>query len=235
MAYKLLEQFRKLFDGSEYRHRRSNLGDQVASYLYEDLYDLSRSAKYVAAINNRSRVLNRRNQTMGQKARRGDGTLGEALPHIVAVTIPNFSVAIGHVATVEIGTEVKVLAKAMIKQLDRVGTDMMNQVAEFRRRGGNPICVGIVGVNYAPSYTSYEGDKPWPTDGKKHKHPIQEAKAAEVRLSQRVAAQFDEFVVLRFNAENVPPYTFTWVNQSQTENEYGAAIVRISREYDSRF
>jgi hypothetical protein len=28
----------------------------------------------------------------------------------------------------------------------------------------NPICVGLVGINYAESYTSYEGERPWPTD-----------------------------------------------------------------------
>ena len=182
MSYKLLEQFQKLFEGVKYRHRKSNLGDQVASFLYEDLFNLGRSPKFVAAVSNKSRVLNRKNQPVGSNARRGDGTFGEGLPHIVAVTIPDHMVAIGDVATIEIGAEVKVLAKAMIKQLDRVGTDMINQLKEFRTHGGNPICVGIVGINYAPRYTSYEGRKAWKTTGKgSHKHPLQEAQSAEDR------------------------------------------------------
>jgi hypothetical protein len=236
LSYKLLEQFRKLFEGVRYRHRKSNLGDQVASFLYEDLYDLGRSQKFVAAVSSKSRVLNRKNQPVGSGARRGDGTFGELLPHIIAVTIPDHTVAMGEVATVEIGAEVKVLAKAMIKQLDRVGTDIINQLKEFKSHRGNPICVGIVGINRAPRYTSYEGRKAWKTTGKgSHKHPIQEAQSAEDRLRQRVATSFDEFIVLRFIAENVPPYRFAWVNYEQTENQYGAALVRISREYEQRF
>jgi hypothetical protein len=50
----------------------------------------------------------------------------------------------GEVANILLGAEVKILAKAMIKQLDRVGSDMENQAAEFRKHGNAPICVGIV-------------------------------------------------------------------------------------------
>jgi hypothetical protein len=236
LNYKLLEQFRNLFQGVKYRHRKSNLGDQVASFLYEDLFDLGLSQKYTAAVSSKARVLNRKNQPVGSSARRGDGTFGERLPHVVAVTIPDHTLAIGQVANVEIGAEVKVLAKAMIKQLDRVGTDMINQLKEFKTHGGNPICIGIVGVNYAQRYTSYEGRKAWKTTGKgSHKHPIQEAQSAEDRLRQRVASAFDDFIVIRFVAENVPPYKFDWVNYSQTADQYGAALVRISRKYDQRF
>ena len=76
---------------------------------------------------------------------------------------------------IQIGAETKILAKAMIKQIDRVIGDLVRQVEEFKKTGGQPICVGLVGVNYAPCYTSYEGEPEWPTDGRKHKHPIQEA------------------------------------------------------------
>ena len=81
----------------------------------------------------------------------------------------------GLVATVDFGIEVKVLAKAMIKQLDRVGTDMINQVSEFQRYGDNPICIGIVGINWARGYVSFEGVREWPTNGRKIPHPYQEA------------------------------------------------------------
>src|SRR5437667_4046459 len=67
----------------------------------------------------------------------------------------------------------------MIKQIDRVIGDLVRQVEEFRKTGGQPICIGFVGVNSAAGYTSYEGEREWPTDGKKHKHPVQEAAEAE--------------------------------------------------------
>ena len=91
---------------------------------------------------------------------------------------------------------------------------------EFKTHGGNPICAGIVGVNYAPRHPSYEGRKAWKATGMgSHKHPIQEAQSAEDRLRQRVASAFDVFIVIRFIAENVPPYNFDWVNYSQTEDQ----------------
>jgi hypothetical protein len=61
------------------------------------------------------------------------------------------------------------------------------QAEEFKRTGENPICVGIVGVNFTPVYTSYEGDRVYLTDGKKRKHPVQEAAEAESRLLSRAA------------------------------------------------
>lgn len=235
MQYQLLETFRSLFEGKKYEHRNSTLGDLVASFLFEDLYSLNKSPRFTNAVSSQSRVVNRGNRTVGQAFRRGDGTFGERIPHVVAVTVPNYRVALGQVATVEIGAEVKILAKAMIKQIDRVCTDMLNQVAEFKRLGGNPITVGVVGINFAAQYTSYEGEREWPTDGKKKKHPIQEAGAAEARLEHRVRPSFDEFIFLRFRAQNVEPYAFDWVNFNVTRDHYAAALVRISRLYESRF
>lgn len=235
MSYKLLDTFKSLFEGTEYRHRKSNLGDFVASYLYEDLLELGRSNKFVHAVTSQKSVLNRANTPIGRTTRRGDGTFGERVPHVVAITVPDYSVAIGDIATVEIGTEVKILAKAMIKQIDRVGTDMLNQVAEFRRHGGTPICVGIVGINCAATYRSFEGKAVWDTDGRRYKHPSQEAAAAEERLVGRVEGAFDELLILRFCATNTPPYAFNWMNEEETKNIYGAALIRISREYDRRF
>lgn len=235
MAYQLLDKFRSLFESTKYEHRNSTLGDQVASFLFEDLCALKKSAKFSAAVSSQSHVVNRRNRAVGQSFRRGDGTFGERIPHIAAEPVASYNVGLGEVATVEIGVEVKILAKAMIKQIDRVCTDMVNQAAEFRGHGGSPICVAIVGINCAPAYTSYEGDAVWPTDGKKRKHPIQEAAEAESRLLARVKPKFDEFIVLRFSAENVVPYLFKWVDYKSIEDHYGAALVRISRLYESRF
>jgi len=149
--------------------------------------------------------------------------------------VPGFVVQRGEIATVEIGTEVKILAKAMIKQIDRVISDLTRQVEHFQRAGGNPVCIGIVGINHADEYVSHEGDKAWPTDGRKHKHPIQEAAEAEARLISTAAPAFDEFIVLRFRATNVPPFPFTWLDQHQTELNYGAILTRVLRKYEARF
>jgi hypothetical protein len=121
----------------------------------------------------------------------------------------------------------------MIKQIDRVIGDLIRQVDEFRKTGGNPICVGIVGINHSPAYTSYEGEREYPTE--KNQHPINEAARAEIRVISRAAPSFDEFQILRFRATNVSPYPFEWTDYDKTAMEYSALLVRVSREYDKRF
>ena len=230
-----MDRFRSLFEGTRYVHRNSSLGDSVASCLPEDLYNLGRSSKFMAGVTARTRVLNVQNRLRGINARRGDGTFGELIPYASIVITPQFNVARGPVATVEVGAEVKILAKAMIKQIDRVMTDLLNQREQFFRAGGTPITVGVVAINHAATYVSYEGERAWPTDGKKHKHPIQEAAEAESRLTARVALEFDEFLVLRFRATNEPPFPFEWLDARRTEMDYGAVLTRISRKYEARF
>jgi hypothetical protein len=124
----------------------------------------------------------------------------------------------------------------MIKQIDRVKSDLANQVLNFKRQAGSsdPICVGIVGINHADVATGYEGDRATRTDGRKHKHPIQEAEQARQRLAL-VRSLYDEFLILRFKARNEEPYEFEWVNEKETRLEYGAALIRISNEYEKRF
>ena len=231
----LLTTFRKLFEGTRYKHRDSSLGDLVASQLYEDLVSLGKSDKLAARVKTHERVVNLGNKTVGRPSRRGDGTFGELVPTAVAITEAGLLVARGEVANIEIGAETKILAKAMIKQIDRVIGDLARQVEEFRSTGGDPICGGIVGVNFAPVYTSYEGDREYLTDGKKRKHPLQEAAEAESRLLARAAPSFFEFQILRFRAINVLPFPFEWLDYAQTAKEYSALLVRLSREHDSRF
>jgi hypothetical protein len=233
--YALLRTFRGLFEGKPYRHRIANLGDLVASHLYEDLAALGKSAKLVERIQHHERVVNLKNLMTGKPARRGDGTFGELVPAAVALTEKGMLVARGPVATIEIGAETKILAKAMIKQIDRVINDLANQVNQFKRGGGNPMCVAFVGINFAEQYVSFEGRKRWPTDGKKYKHPIQEAAQAEQRLNEKARSAFDEFQILRFRATNAKPFPFDWVDLSTTEMEYSSVLTRISREYDRRF
>jgi hypothetical protein len=233
--YALLRTFRSLFEGVRYKHRDSSLGDMVANQLYEDLVSLGKSERLVKRVAARERVVNLGNQAIGKKTRRGDGTLGELVPAAVALTEAGFQVARGEVATIEIGVETKILAKAMIKQIDRVIGSLQRQTEEFRKAGGRPICIGLVGINHAANYTSFDGERAWPTDGRKHKHPVQEASEAETRLLALAKPAFDEFLLLRFRATNVEPFPFEWVDESATSKEYSAVLVRVSREYDRRF
>ena len=235
--YRLLTEFRRMFEGKIYKHRDSSQGDFVAMHLYEDLIAINRSAKLIeAAINRKDRVLNVQNKRRGVAARRGDGTFGEIIPGETPIIDIGYLAARGPIATVEIGIEVKVLAKAMIKQIDRVINDLRNQASQFKRGGGNPICVAVVGVNRAEGTVSYEGDRPFPTTGKQgFLHPYQEAPEAERRLMAEAAPEFDEFLVLRFKATNSPPYPFEWVDYNETRLDYAAALSRISARYQQRF
>jgi hypothetical protein len=206
-------------------------------HLYEDLITIKRSPKLIeAAIHRKDRVLNVQNKRRGVAARRGDGTFGEIIPGETPITDSGFLVARGPIATVEIGIEVKILAKAMIKQIDRVINDLRNQVVQFKRGGGSPICVALVGINQAESTVGYEGDRPFPTTGRQgFLHPFQEAPEAERRLRADAAPEFDEFLVLRFKATNAPPYPFEWVDYNETRLDYAAALARISARYQQRF
>ena len=233
--YGLLKTFRSLFDGTQYLHRDSSLGDWVASYLYEDLYKLRKSSKLNKRIAAGLRVLNTQNRTVRIARRRGDGTFGELVPAGTATREEGLAVARGPVATIEIGVETKILAKAMIKQIDRVIGDLVRQTEEFKKRGGDPICMGIVGVNFSEVYTSYEGERAFLTDGRRYKHPIQEAREAISRLEQCARPSFDEFVILKFVATNTPPYPFSWVDEEKIVLEYSALLTRVSRQYDRRF
>lgn len=208
-------------------------------HLYEDLMQINRgkTSKYAVSVTNMTSVLNSANRRKGVEARRGDGTFGELIPGEKAQKDPGYDVARGPIATVEIGVEVKILQKAMIKQIDRVQNDLRHQVMEFKVKAGsrNPICVGIVGVNYAPYAVGYELDRSYRTTGLSgYNHPIQEAEKARTRLMQ-VANQYDEFIVLQYRATNDAPYAFQWVNEPETRQLYAAALVRISNEYQQRF
>ena len=207
----------------------------MARHLYEDLYALGKSRLLRDGIDTRDLVLNDKNTRRGIKSRRGDGSFGELIPGVTAVVHSGFKVARGPIANVEIGVEVKILAKAMIKQIGRVQNDLRDQVDQFHIGAGTPICVGIVGVNHADYCVSYEGDREWRTDGAKHKHPSQEAESAERRLRNEVATKFDELLFLRYKATNEEPYRFGWVNYIDTFQDYGAVLTRISRTYDTRF
>jgi hypothetical protein len=49
LQYRLLAEFRRLFEAKIYKHRASNQGDFVAMHLYEDLIAINRSPKLIDA------------------------------------------------------------------------------------------------------------------------------------------------------------------------------------------
>jgi hypothetical protein len=233
--YSLLSQFRSLFEGRPYYHRNASQGDKAVRYLFEDLRRLNKSSILSQRIDAKSRVINTANKTVGIKSRRGDGAFGELVPVAIALTTSGFLVARGPLSAIEIGAETKIMAKAMIKQIDRVIGDLKRQAEEFRKNA-NPICLAVVGVNHAPGYLSFEGSRSFQTDGtSKFRHPSQEADEAIRRLEQFAKPAFDEFLILKFSATNIEPFPFRWVDEQDTLLQYSALLTRVSRLYDQRF
>ncbi len=120
-------------------------------------------------------------------------------------------------------------------QIDRVCSDLRGQVQQFKRGGGNPISIGIVGINHAAEYTSFEGAREFPTDGRRYKHPAQEASTALSRLQRDAEPDYDFVLYLHFEATNVDPFPFKWIDPQNTLADYAAILTRVSREYDRRF
>lgn len=234
MTFQLLDQFQSLFQGRRYLHRSSTHGDWIAQFAFEDLYQLGHSAKLKERIEQHKSVLNASNRAHGVKHRRGDGSFGTLVPGDSALADPGFVVGRGPIANIEIGIEIKILAKAMIKQIDRVKNDLRKQVAEFRRSENRAVTAAIVGVNHADRYRSFEGEREYVTDGARYKHPAAEAEAAVAHIEQ-LRPDFDELLIFRFRATNLDPFPFEWVNGQATRQDYGAFLVRMSRHYDQRF
>jgi hypothetical protein len=234
-SFALLRQFEATFRNGPYIHRNSQLGNRIADCLYEDLYAVGLSTKLIQGVDRRTHVLNPKGISPGIRARRGDGSFGDLIPGAPAVLAPGFVVARGQTADVEIGAEVKILAKAMIKQIDRVIGDLRRQADEFHQKSKAAITVGVVGINFASQYISHEGDRDYPTTGLTgNPHPGQEAPRAEQEL-RHAADAYDEFIQLGFRASNEPPYDFVWVDVAGVSARYASMLVRISRLYDSRF
>ncbi len=235
---RLLTEFEQVFSEQKYRHRSSAIGDRLCLAVFEDLYALGRSAALVQGVEANDLVLTTTNRVTGKAMRRGDGTFGERVVSSTPRTQPGFNVARGSTADVRIGAEVKILATAMIKQIDRVISDLRKQARQFGDVTPDAISLAIVGVNHAETYRSYEGERFYDKPGKTGPAPSTEAETATQRLtdgSHGATTAFDEFVVLDFSATNRPPYPFAWVDRKRAADEYAAALQRISRLYEQRF
>jgi hypothetical protein len=203
--------------------------------MYEDLLALGRSPKFVAGVSSGACVVNTRNLVTGRKTRRGDGSFGELLPHLNPEAFKGYAVRRGPIANLQIAVETKILATAIGKQIQERISSLKEQATAFRHKNPDVICVAMVGINYAPSYLAYEKQRTQLTDGKEYPHPSQQAAAAEARARAELQSHFEEVIILPFVATNQPPLSFSWANTKTTTNEYGAALIRISQEYERRF
>lgn len=234
--YRLLDRFEALFQGVVYRHRSNTNGDHVVREFYEDLYAFARSSKYVAAVAAGTRVINTANRNHGINARRGDGAFGERLMSDPARSVKNFNVMRANIATIEIGAEAKIIATAGVKQIDRVLSDLTKQVTEFvSGTSKKPITLAVVGINSAPIYCGYEGSRTTTTDGSTYRHPAQDAPTVSQRIHAGVPSHYDHALILDFEATNIAPYAFKWVNKQKAIHDYTAMLTRISIDYDHRF
>jgi hypothetical protein len=84
----------------------------------------------------------------------------------------------------------------MMKQIDRVISDLCGQARHFQTKSPDAVSVAIVGLNMAANYVSQEGDRRYPT-GEFGPHPVVEAPEAERRLLSSAEPCFHEFLVHR--------------------------------------
>ncbi len=138
------------------------------------------------------------------------------------------------VALTQIGTEVKIIATARLKQIDRVISDLVGSAQTLKEKSPNAITVGIAAVNYSESYTGVEGDREFPIDTKPES-ALREAEETARRLERFAGPPFDEFLLFKFKATNRTPYPFAWLNERGTVADYAAALVRIGALFESRF
>jgi hypothetical protein len=209
----------------------STTGDRIAAFLYDDLVELAQSEKLVSRVRSGSEVVNTRNRITGRDGRRGDGTFGQLVPGAVARSGDDYGVKRGPVAALRIGAEMKILATKQIAQIDRVMNDLRNQAEIFRRTNRAALAVGIVGVNFASSYVSYEGRRAF-----RAKYPPgRDAPEIVARLERFVRSAYDELLIFRFCATNERPFPFDWIDEDEAVMTYNSALVRLSSEYDARF
>ena len=136
----------------------------------------------------------------------------------------------GVIAEPHIGCEVKILAKAQQKQIDRVINDLRGFGVRMRRLHVRCINVAVVGVNHESDYVSYEGERQY-----RDRLRPNEAIQTEERVRE-ILDDFDEVLVLPFRATNeAPAFPFAWVDEAKTRRDYGAILTRIGSLYEERF
>ena len=166
-----------------------------------------------------------------KRVRRNDSFSGRPPAGELDIRTPTGSdVSEGVIAEPHIGCEVKILAKAQQKQIDRVINDLRGFGVRMRSLHARCINVAVVGVNHESEYVSYEGERQYRDRLRAH-----EATQTEQRV-QEIHGDFDEVLVLPFRASNeAPTFPFAWMDEGKTRRDYGAILTRIGSLYDERF
>ncbi len=120
---------------------------------------------------------------------------------------------------------------------------MTKQVGHLGEKGGSklPISVAIVGGEPLDSLSRIEGPRTTLADGKRHPDgmvhasPAVEAARAKDDLNTKARPQYFQFLLLEFEATNMPPYPFKWVNAAKTTADYNALLSKLAYEYEARF
>lgn len=229
-TYRLLEIFRLTFQGVTYKHRNSTVGNKIVRELFEDLVKHVVSRALVSDVLEGRCVASRSGGVQGRLIRRNDSIFGRPPAGAQSKKADaGYSVMEGLVAEPRIGCEVKILAKAQLKQIDRVISDLDNFSLRMKRMNEKCINVALVGVNHESDYVGYEG-------GRTFKHPLgtSEAKTVVGRLSV-LRESYDELLVFGFKATNQSPFPFKWLEERRTELDYGASLTRVGERYQERF
>lgn len=228
--FALLDAFRQTFSGRVYRHRDSTLGNRIARQLFEDLLTHRVAHRYIDHVESKIGVVNRGGGIHGKVIRRNDSVFGRP-PAGVAVGPPpqGFQVPEAPIAEPRIGCEVKILAKAQQKQIDRVINDLAGFGRKMKSLSEKCVRIAIVGVNHEPEYVGYEGQRPF-----RGRLRSREAEIVTVKLGG-ATEEYDEFLILPFRATNVDPFPFDWLSSERVNLDYGAALTRVGERYDERF
>ncbi|HVL53733.1 MAG TPA: hypothetical protein VM344_05680 [Vitreimonas sp.] len=229
--FRLLAKFEETFRQGPYLHRNSQLGNRIADFLFDDLYLLDPTSRFHLDVDAGRIALNPKGVSPGLRARRGDGSFGPVVPGYTPLPYIGHVIPVSPTAEVDLGAEVKILAKAMIKQIDRVISDLCGQSREFKTKSPDALTIGLIGLNVADRYVSFEGARRYPT-GDYGPHPYQEAPEAERRLLASAEPCYQEFLILPFRASNDPPFQFDWARERETRDRYGAMLTRLLRSYE---
>lgn len=228
--FALLEAFRQTFAGGIYRHRDSTLGNRIARQLFEDLLSHRVSTRYTDHVVNQLGVVNRGGGVHGKAIRRNDSVFGRPPAGVTIGPSPTgFNVPEGPIAEPRMACELKILAKAQQKQVDRVISDLSSFGRKMKALSENCINLAIVGVNYESDYVGYEGERPFRDRLRSREAEIVTAKLGEV------SKDYDEFLILPFKATNQPPFPFVWISPARVDLDYGAALTRVGERYEERF
>ncbi len=222
--FRLLDQFEATFRKGPYKHRSPSLGNLIGRELFEDLVAHEVSRLLVDRVRSRREIVTMNGEIYGRKrVRRNDSFSGRPPAGELDIrSVEGYAVSEGVIAEPHIGCEVKILAKAQQKQIDRVVNDLRGFAVRMRSLHARCINVAIVGVNHESEYVSYEGDRQY-----RDRLRPNEATQTEQRVGD-LQEDFDEVLILPFRATNLTRrrgfHSPGWMSRGR-----GATTARSSR------